>query len=300
MRSSASVTASKQSFANQKLEPEKHMIYSPTINKAREYYNSNSADNFYATIWGGQDIHIGLYDRDRADNIFAASHRTVQKIASLIKIDANTRVLDIGSGYGGAARYLAKTFGCSVVCLNLSEVQNQRNRQLNQAQKLNSQIKVVEGNFEAIPEEDRFFDLVWSQDAILHSGDRLQVFKEVRRVLKTGGEFIFTDPMQSDDCLDDVLKPVLDRIHLDSLGSVAFYRQAAKINGFEEIQFIDLSEQLINHYSRILQAIHDRHEEVILTCGQEYIDRMKVGLRHWIEKGERGYLTWGILHFRKK
>jgi ubiquinone/menaquinone biosynthesis C-methylase UbiE len=42
---------------------------------------------------------------------------------------------------------------------------------------------------------------------------------EVDRVLKPGGELVFTDPMQADDCPDGVLQPVLDRIHLESLGS---------------------------------------------------------------------------------
>ena len=29
---------------------------------ARGYYNSDDADGFYSTIWGGEDIHIGLYE----------------------------------------------------------------------------------------------------------------------------------------------------------------------------------------------------------------------------------------------
>ena len=36
--------------------------YSTTVDTARDYYNSSDADRFYATIWGGEDIHIGLYD----------------------------------------------------------------------------------------------------------------------------------------------------------------------------------------------------------------------------------------------
>ena len=286
-------------YESEVLEEQNCMAYSSAVNTAREYYNSDSADKFYATIWGGEDIHIGLYNQPQGDDIREASHRTVEKIASLVNLNENSQVLDIGSGYGGAARHLAKTFGCRVICLNLSEVQNERNRKLNKIQGLDSQIKVVDGNFEDIPEEDESFDLVWSQDAILHSGNRLRVFREVQRVLKRKGEFIFTDPMQSDNCPDGVLKPVLDRIHLDSLGSVVFYRKALAAIGFKEIQFIDLSEQLVNHYSHVLQVIEKECELVISACGQNYIDRMKVGLRHWIEKGQQSYLTWGILHFCK-
>ncbi len=83
-------------------------------NTAREYYNSEDADHFYSQIWGGEDIHIGLYTAtDEA--ISEASHRTVVTLAErLPKLDADCRILDIGSGYCGAARYLAKTYGAHI------------------------------------------------------------------------------------------------------------------------------------------------------------------------------------------
>jgi len=271
--------------------------YSTTVETSRTYYNSNDADNFYAVIWGGEDIHIGIYEND---SIFDASHRTVQKMANQLTLNESTRVLDIGAGYGGAARYLAKTYGCHVDCLNLSEIQNQRNRQLNQEQSLTDKIQVIDGSFEAIPTENQQYDVVWSQDAILHSGNRRKVLEEVDRVLKPKGEFILTDPMQSDDCPEGVLQPVLDRIHLDSMGSIGFYTKTAEELGFNKVQVIEMTEQLVNHYSHVLQELQDRNDELQKVCSQEYLERMKAGLNHWIEKGQKGYLSWGIMLFRKK
>lgn len=275
------------------------MSYTSTVvNTARDYYNSAGADRFYAQVWGGEDIHIGLYDAPD-DDIFTASHRTVVKMASLLNPSAADNVLDIGAGYGGAARYLAKSVGCHLTCLNLSEVQNDRNRQLNQEQGVADKITVVDGNFEAIAAAANSFSAVWSQDAILHSGNRQQVIAEVARVLKSGGDFIFTDIMQQDNCPEGVLEPVLARIHLDSLGSVDFYRQVGSANGLSELQFVDLTFQLVNHYSAVLAAVNQRQDEVIEACGREYIERMKVGLQHWIDAGQKQHLQWGILHFRK-
>ncbi len=272
---------------------------SPAVATTRTYYNSNDADNFYASIWGGENIHIGLYEQEN-DSIAQASHRTVQKLASLLKLHEDSCVLDIGAGYGGMARYLVKNTGCQVDCLNLSQVQNQRHQQLNQLQGLTDKIRIIEGNFEAIPAAEQHYDVVLSQDAILHSGDRLQVFKEVARVLKSGGEFIFTDPMQSDHCPPSILQPVLDRLNLDSMGSIGFYTQTAATVGLETIQIIEMTEQLVHHYRHILQATEQHYEAILKVCNQDYIERMKIGLNHWIEKGQQGYLVWGILHFRKK
>ncbi len=275
--------------------------YTAAVETAREYYNSEDADNFYFTIWGGEDIHIGLY-RDDDEPIFDASRRTVERMASRASgLGPDSYVLDVGAGYGGAARYLAHNFGCKVVALNLSEVENERDRQMNREQGVDHLIEVVDAAFEEIPLGDGLFDLVWSQDAFLHSGDRPRVLREVHRVMKPGGEFIFTDPMQADDCPEGVLQPILDRIHLSTMGSPSFYRSELEKLGFEMLSFEEHTDQLARHYGRVLKELERREAQGDLKgiVTDAYVARMKKGLGHWVEGGHNGYLAWGIFHFRK-
>ncbi len=185
------------------------------------------------------------------------------------------------------------------MALNLSEVENKRARQMTQEQGLDHLVDIIEGSFDSIPREANSFDVVWSQDAILHSPDRALVVSEVARVLKPGGQFLFTDPMQADDCPQSVLRPILDRIHLQSLGSPSFYQWAAHRFGLIEVGFQDLSSQLVAHYSRVLQELQRRLEELIDQISPDYIERMQKGLAHWIEGGNKRHLVWGIFHFRK-
>lgn len=270
-----------------------------SVEVARQYYNSNDADAFYHRIWGGEDIHIGMYEHD-AEPIVDASRRTVAHMADLLdEPRAGMRVLDLGAGYGGAARYLAATFACHVTALNLSEVENTRHRALNRAHALDALIDVVDGSFEEVPAPPEAFDIVWSQDAILHSPDRARVLAEATRVLKPTGTLIFTDPMQSDDCPPGVLQPILDRIHLDSLASPGFYRETCERLGLDEVGYDDRGAQLPRHYRRVLQETESRQADLESEVSHEYIERMKRGLRHWIEGGDRGHLTWGIFRFRK-
>src|SRR5690606_12753672 len=195
------------------------------VRTAQTYYDSDDADNFYYHVWGGEDIHIGLYE-SATEDIRTASRRTVEALAGkLANLRPGARVLDAGAGYGGAARLLAERSGAQVVCLNLSEAQNERNREFTRAAGLADRIDVQQGSFERIPFGEREFDVVWSQDSFLHSAARETVLREIDRVLKPGGEVIFTDPMQADDCPPGVLAPVLERLHLESLGSFAFYRR---------------------------------------------------------------------------
>ena len=272
---------------------------SEVVETARAYYNSSDADAFYYRVWGGEDIHIGLYSTDQ-EPIRTASRRTVATMAARLPfLNAESHVADLGAGYGGAARWLASMTGCRVTCVNLSETQNDRNRALTAAANLKDRIRVLDASFEDIPCDDGEFDVVWSQDSFLHSGDRDRVLHEIDRVLKPGGEAIFTDPMQADDCPPGVLRPVLDRIHLDSLGSIAFYRQQAESLGWEEVAVLDMTDQLVRHYTRVREELTSRRAELNDTVSDDYIDRMVQGLGHWITAGERGYLKWGILHFRK-
>ncbi|WP_029895612.1 methyltransferase domain-containing protein [Desulfohalovibrio reitneri] len=274
--------------------------YSKSVCIARDYYNSTDADRFYYTIWGGEDIHIGLY-KTPDENIFDASRRTVETMArKLSGLKPGAKVIDLGAGFGGAARWLAKEHGCEVVALNLSEAQNKRDREMNKEQGLTDKVDVVDAAFEKLDYPGETFDFVWSQDAILHSCEREKVMSEAARVLKPGGEMVFTDPMMTDDCPTSVLQPILDRVHLDTLAWPQFYKDTAAKLGLEVVEFDDHSHQLPNHYGRVLKELESREDELKAAVSEDYIERMKTGLQHWVEGGNNGHLTWGIFHLRKK
>jgi glycine/sarcosine/dimethylglycine N-methyltransferase len=279
-------------------EPE----YEGAVATARDYYNSHDADTFYFTVWGGEDIHVGLYQNEEED-IAAASKRTVEHMAGKVNLSEDSVVMDLGAGYGGSARYLASTFGCRVIALNLSEVENQRDREMNAERGLADRIEVIDASFEEIPYPDNSVDVVWSQDAFLHSGQRGKVLDEVARVLKPGGQLIFTDPMATDDADAEALQPILERIHLETLGSPGWYAKALRERGFEPASgegYEDHRHQLPTHYGRVL-AETERHETDGNTASisDEYLARMKKGLRHWVDGGNSGNLAWGIFHYKK-
>lgn len=271
------------------------------VQKAQEYYNSTDADNFYFSIWGGEDIHIGLYQSED-EPILDASARTVATMASKIPAGFGPEhaVLDLGAGYGGSVRHLVKHYGCRATALNLSEVQNERDREKNREQGLDDKIEVIDGNFESLPMEDNSFDGIWSQDSFLHSGNRFQVFEEADRVLKPGGWVIFTDILQKEPADREKLQPVYDRIHLDSLGSLDAYREYASRLNWDWVEFEDHSHQLPNHYDAVRRSLMSRREDLEnRQISAAYIDRMLAGLEKWVEAGRAGLLQWGIVVCRK-
>ena len=225
-----------------------------------DYYDSDDADLFYSTIWGGEDLHIGNYSETKV--IREASDRIVYDM--LGKLDGalgpDTRILDMGAGYGGAMRKVVKETGARAVCLNISETQNDYNRAKIRKAGQADKITVRHGVFEDVPEKDESFDAVWSQDSFLHSDAREGVLREAWRVLKPGGIFIFTDPCQADDVPEGVLQPVYDRLKLNSLGSFGFYRDAARAIGFEVVEQEERTHHLRTHYARVLEELQANEE----------------------------------------
>ncbi|MET7638613.1 methyltransferase domain-containing protein [Streptomyces sp. NPDC005438] len=282
-----------------RVNEEENGPYSATVNTARSYYNSSDADAFYHSVWGGEDIHIGVYhgpDEPIAD----ASQRTVATMADALELGPHSHVLDLGAGYGGSARHLATRHRCRVTALNLSEVENARHRAVNEERDLTDLIDVVDGSFENIPLDDDSVDVVWSQDAFLHSGNRRRVLEEAARVLRPGGHLIFTDPMAADDCPRTALQPILDRIHLDDMGSPGFYRRELARLGLTPVDggYHELREHLATHYQRVLEETERQEEQGLADkVSRAYLDRMKRGLTDWVRGGREGNLTWGIVHY---
>ena len=265
---------------------------------AQAAYDSQDAGAFYSQIWGGDDIHLGLYatpDEPIAD----ASHRTMERMAQKIQQDAINYIVDLGSGYCGAARFLTGHFGSQVLAVNLSPEQNRRARTLNQQAGVDERVTVADASYNAVPAPDAVADLVWSQDAFLHAPQRDVPMAEAARILKPGGEFLFTDPMAADGVSASDLSGVLERLNLSSLASPGEYQRLAHDAGLELIEFEDYSEMLPIHYGRVLEETQANADQLLKTASQEYLDAMMTGLQNWVDAGNRGLLSWGIFHLRK-
>lgn len=97
---------------------------------ASKYYDAKVQSFF--DIWGGEHIHFGIYASGK-ETLSEASARTVEKLYSLLSGEPKgAQILDLGSAFGGPARFLANQ-GHHVTCVDLSTANNQVNRQLNAA-----------------------------------------------------------------------------------------------------------------------------------------------------------------------
>ena len=135
---------------------------------------------------------------------------------------------------------------------------------------------------------------------MLHSEDKIKVFREINRVLNSSGRLIFSDLMQSDDCPEDVLKKILARLNLKDLGSFKKYKRIAQRTDLEQVYLREMPDQLATHHAKVLENLNDVSNKLIIKSDKEFLEREKQGLADWIDASHKGYLNWGILQFQKR
>jgi SAM-dependent methyltransferase len=117
------------------------------------------------------------------------------ELAKTLGLDAGTRVLDVGSGIGGPARYFARTFGCDVTGIDLTPAFVELAGDLTARCGLADRVRFVAGSALAMPFEDGCFDVATMNHVGMNIGDKPRLFAEVRRVLRPGGRFVVYDLM---------------------------------------------------------------------------------------------------------
>jgi len=115
------------------------------------------------------------------------------ELAKLAGITAGTSVLDVGSGVGGPARFLAATYGCKVMGVDLSEPFVDAARYLTERTGQSGQVSFETASALELPFDDGHFDVVLLQHVAMNISDRARFYREIRRVLKLSGSFAIFD-----------------------------------------------------------------------------------------------------------
>ena len=127
------------------------------------------------------------------------------ELAALAGITAQTQVLDVGSGVGGPARFLAATYGCRVTGVDLSAPFVEAARYLTERTGQSGQVSFEVASALELPFDDGRFDAVLLQHVAMNIGDRARLYGEIRRVLKRGGRFATFDVVSADVVSGDVV-----------------------------------------------------------------------------------------------
>ncbi|GCE21629.1 class I SAM-dependent methyltransferase [Dictyobacter kobayashii] len=126
-------------------------------------------------------------------------------VAGAVELN-NCDVLEVGSGRGGGASYITRYLRPrSMTGLDISENAVAFCNTYHQVEKLH----FLQGDAEALPFADNSFDVVVNIESSYGYGHVDTFLSEVRRVLRPGGYFLFTD-YRARDAIDTLQKQLCD------------------------------------------------------------------------------------------
>lgn len=113
---------------------------------------------------------------------------------SSLEVTAASQVLDIGSGSGGPALFLARTVGCQVTGVDINPSSTAAANAWAHALGLDARVHFQHADAsQRLPFADHAFTTVIGIDSMNHVPGRGLVLKEWARVLHPGGRLLFTD-----------------------------------------------------------------------------------------------------------
>lgn len=145
------------------------------------------------TALGPQEQPLTPQQLGSLDQFHTRGLAATAELASLIGVTADMSVLDVGSGVGGPARFLAATYGCRVTGIDLSQPFVDAARYLTERTGLSGQVSFQTGSALELPFDNGSFNIVFLQHVAMNISDRVRLYREIRRVLKPGGRFATFD-----------------------------------------------------------------------------------------------------------
>jgi ubiquinone/menaquinone biosynthesis C-methylase UbiE len=139
-----------------------------------------------------------LYESDFAkmllgDSFHPGGLKLTERLGTLLGLNSQSRVLDIASGKGTSALFLAERFGCEVIGVDYSGQNVEQASATAAAKGMDSRVSFQTGDAERLPVADSSFDAIICECAFCTFPDKPAAAGEFARVVRGGGQVGLSD-----------------------------------------------------------------------------------------------------------
>lgn len=263
---------------------------------APSFDETRKSQEIYRNLWGGDDLHVGIYKDEDLSPAEAARVTTDRMIRLLPRIKRASRILILQSGFGTAARYIAVEHNCKIDCLNDDEVQNAFNQAQIDEMDLTKRVKVELGDVDYMPYAPNTFDMVIAQDSFSITARKGQMFRAIHRVMKPEGRLIFSAIMRNEKTTADER---IEALPVTELITAEEYEQSAKRGFFQQIYDLDLSQNLGIHFRKLTESLKENKANLVADSDEGFVEQRIKTCEAFQQLAEEGQLSWGILMYQK-
>jgi cyclopropane-fatty-acyl-phospholipid synthase len=232
----------------------------------------------------------GLYPDGEA-TLDEAQEAKLEFIARRLRIDGGQAVLDIGTGWGSLAFFLAERFGCPVTAVTPSSTQAGYVRDRAASTGLAERIHVIERSVYDLELPAASFDAVALVGVIEHMPDHRRVLAAAARLLRRGGRlYLSASCFRSQAAFDEYTTSPASRHVLQAVFGYGTLRplsalvQAAEDAGLSLTGITDLTP----HYHRTIEdwltgiaAARDRIDAIVPGYSGELIRYLEATNAGW-------------------
>ena len=227
------------------------------------------------------------------DQIHYRGVDAVRDAARALELDAGDHVLDVGSGIGGPARFLASTVGCRVTALELQDAMHAVGRDLTDRCGLSDRVSHVRGDARTHPLGEGVHDAVVSWLVIHHVPDRPQLLRRLASALRPGGQLYVEDLCERAPFSPGDLTDVLETLHGATMTTAGAYVDDVQSAGFAVIEATDMRDEwrrFCAARATSWRAESDRHRRVHGDDIFATLDRFFSTVQRLFESGSLGGL----------
>jgi cyclopropane-fatty-acyl-phospholipid synthase len=164
-----------------------YQSYGKEEEKRRINLHYGKPADFFQLMTGGE---WNVYSCNLWENAQTDTESQTAKLnlfAALANLRPKQRILDVGCGWGGPLVYLCKTFGLSGVGLTASLPQKLATEA--RAESYGAEVEVFHGHWKDFKPDGKF-DLIYSDEVLVHIPDLLGFFEKMKSLLSDEGSML--------------------------------------------------------------------------------------------------------------
>ena len=214
-------------------------------------------------------------------------------------VRAEDVVLDVCSGMGGPARYLAWKIGCEVTGLDITASRVEGSTELTRVAGLSGSVRLVHGNALVMPFRDASFTLAVAQESFAHIPDKPRLLAECARVLRPTGRLVFSDILHRGSLSVQDMQRLSEGMTFSEIATLDGYAEQLRLCGMVVVRLVDLTEE----WTRILverRAMYRSLEsQTVARLGREHFERYDRAYEHFVGLYQSGVLAGALIHALK-
>lgn len=234
------------------------------------------------------------------DEFHIGGRRATEPFVEALRLAEGDRVVDLGSGLGGPARYVASKTGAFVTGIDLTQEFVEAGRALTDWTGLSDQVRLIEGSVLDLPLDAESMDAAYMIHVGMNIADKAGIAREVARVLKPGGTFAIYDVMQVGEGQMDYPAPWAATPEQSALAPPETYEAALKSMGFEITGRIDRTAFAKQFFADLAAAQSDTGGPPPLGLHLVMGEETALKVRHMVQNIQKGLIAPIEIHARRR